>query len=64
MLGGELPGLHDGGAEAGVGSADFFDRRVGAVESDDVRGDYLLNYIDDLIVLWINDDNLTAHHKE
>jgi hypothetical protein len=26
--------------------------------------DYLLNYIDDFIVLWINDNNLTAHHKE
>jgi hypothetical protein len=27
-------------------------------------GEYLLNYIDNHIVLWINDDNLTAHFKE
>jgi hypothetical protein len=25
---------------------------------------YLLNYIDNLIALWINDDHLTAHYKE
>jgi hypothetical protein len=28
------------------------------------RGDYLLNYIDNLIVLWIHDDDLAAHDKE
>ena len=27
-------------------------------------GDCLLNYIDNLIVLWINDHYLTAHYKE
>ena len=27
-------------------------------------GDYLLNYIDNLIVLWINDDHLATHDKE
>ena len=27
-------------------------------------GDYLLNYIDNLIILWINDDHLAIHDKE
>jgi hypothetical protein len=57
----------DGGAKIGGGITDV---DVGglspliAIVGESPMGDYLLNYIDNLIVLWINDDDLTAHHKE
>jgi hypothetical protein len=63
---------HDRSLDYRAIGADLDDRRVAAVGLDDGVsvmsfddwGDYLLNYIDNLIGLWINDDHLTAHHKE
>jgi hypothetical protein len=57
----------DGGAKIGVGITDV---DVGglspliAIVGESPMGEYLLNHINNFIILRINDDHLTAHHKE